>query len=125
MLRLNSENTRLAGELTREKTRFEELVSRYREAAVTLRDSETDRAAKTQQLAQSDLGLRSCVDRNANLYALNQEVLGKFEDQGFWSSLARREPFTQLKRVQLENLVDDYRNRALDQKAAPAATPAP
>jgi hypothetical protein len=34
------------------------------------------------------------------------------ENRGFWSSLTEREPFTQLKRVELENLVEDYKYRA-------------
>ncbi len=35
--------------------------------------------------------------------------------------MASLEPFTKIKRVQLENLVDDYHSRAEDQKVAPAA----
>jgi len=52
------------------------------------------------------------------LYKLNTEVLDRLEHQGLWSHLARSEPFTQLKRTQLENLVDDYKQRATDQLVA-------
>ena len=32
--------------------------------------------------------------------------------RGFWSAVGEREPFTKLKRVELENLIDDYKYRA-------------
>ena len=35
--------------------------------------------------------------------------------------MARAEPFTQIKRTQLENLVDDYKQRAEDERTAPPA----
>jgi chromosome segregation ATPase len=122
LARVQADNARLEGEVAREKQRVEELVTRFREAAVTLREVETDRATRTQLLAQREQELKVCVDRNSKLYALNADVLAKFEDQGFWSSLARREPFTQLKRVELENLVDGYRGAADDNRLpAPAS----
>jgi hypothetical protein len=43
-------------------------------------------------------------------------VLTKLEDQGFWSRAARVEPFTRIKRTQLENLVDEYAARAEEQR---------
>lgn len=52
------------------------------------------------------------MDRNAAFYNLNTEVLDKMQNRGFWSALSEREPFTKLKRVELENLVEDYKYRA-------------
>jgi chromosome segregation ATPase len=120
------DKARLEGDLAREKQRVEELVQRFRETATTLRDVETARAAGQQQLAQREQELKVCVDHNRNLYALGAELIGKLEDQGFWTALARREPFLQLKRVELQNLADAYRgtaedNRLPDEKSA--ATP--
>ncbi|MEJ0099937.1 MAG: hypothetical protein WDO12_09400 [Pseudomonadota bacterium] len=80
---------------------------------------ETDQASRTLQLAQREQELKTCVDRNTKLYALNEEVLSKLEDQGFWSAVLRQEPFTKLKRVQLENLADNYRDAAQDGRVVP------
>jgi chromosome segregation ATPase len=123
LARTQAEKARVEGDLAREKQRVEELVGRFREATATMRDVETDRTTKTQQLAQREQELQVCVDRNSKLIALNEEVLAKLEDQGFWSSLARREPFTQLKRVQLGNLAEGYRATAEDNRVTPARTP--
>jgi len=108
-----------ANELAQQKTRMQELIGKFRETAQTLKEVETDRAAKTQQLATRDTELKTCVDRNLALYQLNGEVLNRLEHQGLWSHLARSEPFTQIKRTQLENLVDGYRQKAEDQRVAP------
>ena len=119
LTRSASDKERLEADLAREKERLQELVGRFRETATTLRDVETDRNGAKLSLAQRDQELKVCVDRNAKLYDLNKEVLAKLDDQGLWSGLARHEPFTQLKRVQLENLVDSYADRAQDQVVAP------
>jgi predicted RNase H-like nuclease (RuvC/YqgF family) len=125
LTRSNSENERLQAELAREKERMQELVARFRETATTLREVETGRATATRTLAQRDQELAQCVDRNTALYKLNKEVLDRFESQGFWSGVGRKEPFTQIKRVQLENLIDGYRSDAQDHVLAPAAAPSP
>jgi predicted RNase H-like nuclease (RuvC/YqgF family) len=114
-----AETERLQADLARERQRMQELVDRFKETANSLRDVEMDRTGVRQTLVERERALKVCVDRNQALYALNGEVLTKFEDQGFWSALARREPFTQLKRVQLENLVDGYRAAAQDQVVTP------
>lgn len=101
-----------AGELEQSRARMQELVTRFRETAQTLRDVETDRAQVKTQLADKERELNVCIERNAALYHLNGEVLNAMENRGFWSAVAEREPFTRLKRVELENLIDDYRYRA-------------
>jgi Skp family chaperone for outer membrane proteins len=103
-------------ELTQQKERMQELIAKFRETAQALRDVETDRTAKTGALATRDRELNSCVDHNLALYGLSGEVLDRLEHQGLWAQLARSEPFTRIKRTQLENLVDDYKQKARDHR---------
>jgi chromosome segregation ATPase len=118
-----SDRARLEGELAQQKDRVQEVIGRLRETATTLRDVETEGEAAKRSLATREQELKTCVDRNQKLYALNTEVLARFDDQGFWSSLSRREPFTQLKRVELENLADGFRGTAQDNRIVePPAT---
>jgi chromosome segregation ATPase len=113
-------------ELVRVKERTQELIEKFRETTQTLREVETDRATAKQAVAQHERDLNACVASNMALYKLNDEVLTRLGQQGFWSRVGQAEPFTKLKRVELENLIDEYRNRADDQKLAPAsATAAP
>lgn len=99
-------------QLERTRTQLQELIAKFRETAQTLRDTETDRAQARNQLAAREREFKTCVDRNAALYNLNAEVLERMDGRGFWSSVAEREPFTRLKRVELENLIEDYKYRA-------------
>lgn len=99
-------------QLEKTRSQLQDLVTKFRETAQTLRDIETDRATIKGQLAMREREFKTCVDRNAGLYNLNAEVLDRMENRGFWSSLTEREPFTKLKRVELENLIDDYKYRA-------------
>lgn len=99
-------------QLERTRAQLQELVSKFRETAQTLRDVETERGTVQGQLAIKERELKTCIDRNAALYNLNTEVLDRMENRGFWSSVAEREPFTRLKRVELENLIEDYKYRA-------------
>jgi hypothetical protein len=113
-------------ELKQAKDRMQELVAKFRETIQTLRDVESERATAKQALTATDHDLKVCVDHNAALYKLNEEVLNRLEHPG-WSRVASIEPFTKIKRVQLENLVDDYKSRAEDQrlKTAPPAAGQP
>jgi len=107
---------------------MEQLIGKFREVAQTLRDTESDRSTAKQSLAARDQQLRVCVEHNLALYKLNDEVLTYLDTQGFWSHLAAAEPFTQLKRIRNENLADDYKARAGDQRVdlpPGAAAPTP
>jgi seryl-tRNA synthetase len=99
-------------QLERSRAQLQELVTKFRETAQTLRDVEGERATVKSQLAAKEREYKVCVDRNVGLYELNKEVLNRMEDRGFWSQVSEREPFTRIKRTQLENLIDDYRYRA-------------
>jgi len=124
--RASLEHEQTTKELEQLKGRTQELVAKFRETITQMRGVETDLTATKQQLATRDTELKSCVNNNVTLYKLNDEILTKMESQGFWSSMARAEPFTKLKRVELENLADEYRGKAEDAKVPPptaAATP--
>ncbi len=108
-------------ELAQVKQRAQELIEKFRETAQTLREVETDRATAKQALGRQGQQLDACVANNAALYKLNDEVLTRFSQQGFWTHLAQAEPFTRLKRVQLENLIDGYKTRADEQKYTPVS----
>lgn len=107
-------NRQNAEALEKARAQMQEVITRFRETAATLKDVETDRNLLRSQLQVRDRDLNACIDRNASLYDLNKEVLDRYERKGMWSSLAEKEPFTKIQRTRLENLIDDYRERAKD-----------
>jgi chromosome segregation ATPase len=105
-----------ADKLKQTQGRLEQLVAKFRESAETLRETETDRAAARQQVAAQEKQLNECSAHNAALYTLNSELLVHIEHEGFFSRLGASEPFTRLKRIENENLVDGYKLRADGQR---------
>jgi chromosome segregation ATPase len=119
--RAGARSDALKAELEREKGRVLELATRYRELAVQLREVETDRSTVKTALAQRELEMTECVARNRSLYSLNGEILTRLEKGGSFSAGTALEPFTKLKRIELENLIDGYQQRADEQRPPTAA----
>ncbi len=90
----------------------QQLVDRFRQTIQQLRQIEADRTETQRALATRNQELKVCMDRNQGMYKLDEEVLARLDKESLWSRLVESEPFTKIKRVQLENLVDDYKGRA-------------
>lgn len=114
---------RVEADLVQQKARLGELTGKYRDLAASLRDVEAQKDVATRGKLAGEEELRVCVQHNQGLYAISTEVLGRMEKQGIWSAIARSESFTRLKRTELENLADGYREAAsslhLSESSAP------
>lgn len=104
--------------LQKSRVQMQELITKFRETTQTLKDVETERdTARADQVAKQR-ELSACVDKNAQMYLLSDELLGKLGNQGVWSAMKGKEPFIKLSRTRLENLVDEYRYRIDELKLA-------
>ena len=54
--------------------------------------------------------LQSCEAKNAELYKIGEEVLDLYDKQDIFD-LASREPITKMKRVEIENAMQDYEDK--------------
>ena len=50
-----------------------------------------------------------CYENNKKLYDINNQLLSRYESKGFVDVAKQKEPFTGIKQVEVENLVQDYR----------------
>lgn len=57
-----------------------------------------------------------CTQKNAKLYDLNHELVQRYADKGVLDALVQREPFTGLKRVQVENVTQDLQDKLDEQR---------
>ncbi|HWK51319.1 MAG TPA: hypothetical protein VNR40_15600 [Steroidobacter sp.] len=108
----NTASQQVEEQLERSRVQNQELVGKFRETVQALRDVEAERTTIKSQLTAKERDYKVCVDRNVGLYEINDEILDRMEDRGFWSQMTEREPFTRIQRTRLENLIDDYRYRA-------------
>lgn len=94
--------------------RLQEIIDQYREAVATLQEMRADRD-NWQTIANGhESRIAICEEQNNQLYDISQEALERYENKGCLSRFAQLEPFTQIKRVQIEHMVEDYR-RLLDE----------
>ncbi len=95
---LRSEHTRLQNRLALRDDGFADLERRH---------------------ATQAQGLQQCVANNQALHALGKELLQRWVDKGVLETAAQVEPLFQLRRVELENLVQGYDHK-LDRQALKA-----
>jgi chromosome segregation ATPase len=96
------------------KTRTTDLVARFRDTAQNLKQSETERASLQKELAERNAGYDKCASDNLSLSELTDEVLNRYEHVGLFTRASASEPFTKITRAKIDNLVDDYRTRAME-----------
>ncbi|HWA92168.1 MAG TPA: hypothetical protein VG889_19175 [Rhizomicrobium sp.] len=66
-----------------------------------------------------------CQAKNAKLLAVARQILREYENFDALDAIGANEPFTKLKRVELENLAQDYGDRIDDGIFDPRSVPAP
>jgi chromosome segregation ATPase len=94
------------------KAKLTEIVDKFRQMAATLRDVETERAQFHRELDERSGQLDKCAEDNLQLYEITGEVLDRYEHVGLFTRVSASEPFTRITRTRIENLVDEYRERA-------------
>lgn len=112
-------NRRLAAQhetLSKAAETLEKWKAAYQEAANMARA----KAAEAAQLAGQNTALaqraEACDAKNMALYKVGSEILDKYAAMDVADALAAKEPFLGFKRVELQNLVQDYQDKLLDQK---------
>jgi DNA repair exonuclease SbcCD ATPase subunit len=91
--------------------KMQKLVAKYKELVAALRVIEDERTTLQQTVARKNADLDACSKDNVTLYQTSLDLIERYENKGVWDAMLEREPVTQLKRVELENVVQDYRTR--------------
>jgi len=90
------------------KTKLAEAVQVARERHAKILQLEADKGDLTARLQEKTSGLRRCEEHNVRLSQLSEEVVHAYYDKGTGSSI---EPFTKIKQVELEKIVQKYLDR--------------
>jgi chromosome segregation ATPase len=107
------------------KERMTELVNRFRETATTLKEVESDRTKLQNDLRERASAYDKCAEDNLGLFEISDDVLNRYEHVGVFTRVSAAEPFTKITRTRIENLVDEYRARAMELRAKKKAETAP
>jgi chromosome segregation ATPase len=90
----------------------------YQGAVTTGQSIEAARQQLTVDLEAQIKRAESCEAKNIELFRVGSEILDAYGNVDFGDVLEKREPFLGLKRVELETLVQDYKDKLLDGKVA-------
>jgi chromosome segregation ATPase len=94
------------------KSRFEKVVEQYKKTVAVLREVEADRNELRTMASDYDVRVTQCERNNETLFAKNLELIDLYEHKGVLAALKAHEPVTGFKRVEMENLMEEYRYQA-------------
>lgn len=110
-----SSKTELADKLSKTEQALAEREQSLADANSRLSWTEEARATLQARMVQRGQEFSACMDKNENLYQLSVGLAKQYQERTSTGGLLRAEPITQLKRVELENMLEEYRDK-LDQE---------
>ncbi len=98
------------------ETKLAETAKNLGQTQQTLARSEADKRQLEGVKARQEREIASCEGKNLQLYQTGRALMTRFEQKTCGEILAQKEPFTGLKRVEVENLLEEYRDKLDEQK---------
>lgn len=102
--------------LTDTETRLADTAKTLFQTQQTLARTEADKRGLEGVKVRQEKEIAACEDKNLKLYRTGRELMTRFEQKTCGEILAQKEPFTGLKRVEIENLLEEYRDKLDEQK---------
>lgn len=116
-----AENTKKQAEVNKQLSALEGLSKESHELQNNIEDTkekysllQNENQRLLDRLATQTENFDICYKNNKTLYSVNQEILGQYENKGFWDALSQKEPLTAVGKVKVENLIQDYQYKMQD-----------
>ena len=90
----------------------------YQKAAEVARAKEQERSKLLTENVEIKRKVADLESKNIALFKVSMEILKRFENYSLGKALAAREPFIRKTRVEVENLVQDLKDKILDNRIA-------
>jgi septal ring factor EnvC (AmiA/AmiB activator) len=103
-------------ELVTTAKQLDETRTTLDETARTLQQTKAEKNHLEATRERNERELASCERKNVALYIVGRSLMDRFESKTCGETLAQKEPFTGLKQVETENLLEEYRDKLDDQK---------
>ncbi len=91
----------------------------YTEAATVARAKDAERAKFETESKIYKASTRACTLKNQELVKVGRELLVRYEGVTFGDQVVANEPLVGIRRVQIQNLLQDYGDKVLNQKVDP------
>ena len=120
---LLAEAKQLQAQLAEQAQQLEATEQQLKMAKADLETNDRQRKSLVAKVSASHQQLVSCEEKNSRLYSYGHELIGLYDDASVYQKIMRSEPFFQLKRVELENILQDKQAQLRENKVDTIATP--
>ncbi len=109
--------------LVRYNEALEKWKAGYGKAAAVAREKEDARASLASEIVLNKREIADLQRKNVALFNVSNEILDRYEGYALGKAIAAKEPFIGTTRVKIENLVQGYKDKILDNRIAAPAKP--
>ncbi|MGP1717487.1 MAG: hypothetical protein ACTS9Y_09955 [Methylophilus sp.] len=120
---LTTQLQQLQSQLAEQTQRLETTEQQLKTARTDLEVNDMQRKKLVSHVSAEHQQLVSCEEKNSRLYTYGNDLVGLYADAGAYRKAMRDEPFFQLKRVELENLLQNKRSQLIENKVDTIASP--
>ncbi|MFA5240793.1 MAG: hypothetical protein WC029_02830 [Sulfuricella sp.] len=120
---MNKDKDELSDKLQKSASELQEMTKKQAEAMQTLQRKDQEIVRLETAVSRQTRQVEACETKNTRLHQLNVELMDKYQSKGIFGALLQAEPFTQMKSVEAENLLQDYRDRRDEEKFTPVQNP--
>lgn len=108
---LEDQLTQTKAELSATQTSLADLKTQHQKALADLDFNDGQRKTLASNLADTTKNLNTCEDKNNKLYTYGKELVQIYDDADRYEAIMRKEKFFQLKRVELENILQNQQDK--------------
>jgi len=108
---LDTQLTETKATLATTETNLTELKTQHQKALADLDFNDNQRKTLSSNLAETTKNLNTCEDKNGKLYTYGKELIQIYDDPSRYEAMMRKEKFFQLKRVELENILQNQQDK--------------
>ncbi len=112
----SKEISELSDKQLSEKQQLADCSDKYKlmeqQYSASSKDLQQTRMEAEQEKKKLDGEIQVCEKKNSELYQLSVKLMDKYQSKGVMDALLQKEPFTQLEKVRMENLLQEYRDKS-------------
>lgn len=113
---LSAQVQQLQAQLAEQAQRLESTEQQLKVAKADLNTNDNQRKGLVAKVSATHQQLVSCEEKNSRLYSYGHELVNLYADASAYQRIMRVEPFFQLKRVELENILQGKQTQLLENK---------
>ena len=111
IIRYKEKYKALTDRLLDTRQKFQEVIDKFKQTIATLRQVEGERNQLKVTLQDRTREVESCIKKNIDMYQTNLDLVKQYRNKGVFDALFQKEPVTGLKKVEIENAVQEYKTR--------------